>query len=256
MEKRVWMKKLIVLLLCALFVGAGCSKEEKKVEENKSEVVAPLEVKIQLPETIKTNENIKIEALVKQGEEKVADADKVEFEVWKGDAKDHEMIVAKHQGGGVYSIEKTFSEDGNYAVIAHVTARDLHNMPKKEFVVGAQEEAVKVEEPAKKTEDHHHHHGDVVIEFHPDEQWKANEEVTLTAQIQNEGHPLDQARVRFEIWQTDNTKHTFIDAIEGSNGHYNAQATFEAAGDYNVKVHVEKGELHEHIEVVVPVTPR
>ncbi len=29
------MKKLIVLLLCALFVGAGCSKEEKKCESSR-----------------------------------------------------------------------------------------------------------------------------------------------------------------------------------------------------------------------------
>ncbi|WP_338751245.1 FixH family protein [Bacillus sp. FJAT-52991] len=264
------MKKLLVFLLCSLFlVVTGCSQEEKKVEnKSKSEAIAPLEVKIQMPETVKANENVKIEAVVTQGEEQVEDADKVEFEVWKADAKDHEMIEAKHQGDGVYSIEKGFPEEGNYSVIAHVTARDLHNMPKKEFVVGDQAAAPKADEQAKKAEDHHHHgdeqakkvedhhhHGNVAIEFHPDNKWKANEEITLTAHIKNEGQPLNKARVRFEIWQNDSAKHTFIDATEGNNGQYNAQTTFEAAGDYNVKVHVEKDELHEHIEVVVPVTP-
>ncbi|WP_203362891.1 FixH family protein [Bacillus sp. REN10] len=252
------MKRMVVLLSAMLLVATGCSKEEKKVEENKSETVVPLEVKIQLPETVNAHEKVSIEAVVTQGKEQVEDADKVEFEVWKGDAKDHEMIAAKHQGDGVYAIEQAFAEEGNYSVIAHVTGRDLHNMPKKEFVVGAQKTAPKAEETAKNTEEHQHghHHGNVAIDFHPGDQWKANEEITLTTHIKNEGEPLHEARVRFEIWQKGSAKHTFVDATEGENGQYNAQTTFEAAGDYNVKVHVEKGELHEHIEVVVPVTPR
>lgn len=49
------------------------------------------------------------------------------------------MEFGKHQGEGVFSITKTFQEVGDYTVIAHVTARDMHNMPKKEFIVEAYE---------------------------------------------------------------------------------------------------------------------
>jgi predicted transcriptional regulator YdeE len=76
-----------------------------------------------------------IEAHVTQGDEKVEDAKKVEFELWKSDQESHEKVLGKHQGNGFYSISQTFQEDGEYTVIAHVTARDMHNMPKKEFSV-------------------------------------------------------------------------------------------------------------------------
>jgi len=78
---------------------------------------------------------VQINEKVTQGDEKVEDAKKVEFELWKSDQESHEKVLGKHQGNGVYSISQTFQEDGEYTVIAHVTARDMHNMPKKEFSV-------------------------------------------------------------------------------------------------------------------------
>ena len=76
-----------------------------------------------------------IEAVVTQGKENVEDANKVEFEIRKSGQETNEKIIGKHQGNGIYSINKTFQEAGDYSIIAHVTARDMHNMPKKEFTV-------------------------------------------------------------------------------------------------------------------------
>ncbi|MFB3161963.1 FixH family protein [Neobacillus sp. 179-J 1A1 HS] len=93
------------------------------------------EVVIELPKIIKVNKEVFIEAHVTQGNEKVEDAKKVEFEIWKSDEETHEKVLCEHQGNGIYSISKNFSVEGDYFVIAHVTARDMHNMPKKEFTV-------------------------------------------------------------------------------------------------------------------------
>ncbi|MFB3167677.1 FixH family protein [Neobacillus sp. 179-C4.2 HS] len=124
------MKKVLFITLCVLFALAGCSKEQKS-----EELPEFVEVVIELPEIIKVNEEVVIEAHIKQGNEKVEDAQKVEFELWKSDQETHEKILGDHQGDGIYSISKTFLKEGGYFVIAHVTARDMHNMPKKEFTV-------------------------------------------------------------------------------------------------------------------------
>jgi hypothetical protein len=124
------MKKFLLLILCVLFVLAGCSKDEKS-----EELPEFVEVVIQTPESINVNEEVVIEALVTQGDEKVEDAKKVEFELWKSEQETHEKVIGEHQGNGIYAITKTFQEAGDYFVIAHVTARDMHNMPKKDFVV-------------------------------------------------------------------------------------------------------------------------
>lgn len=94
-----------------------------------------VEVVIETPETIKVNEEVVIKVLVTQGDEKVEDADKVEFEINKSGEETSEKIIGRHKGDGIYFITKTFQDVGEYSVIAHVTARDMYNMPKKEFTV-------------------------------------------------------------------------------------------------------------------------
>ena len=85
------------------------------------------------------NEEVVNEALVTQGDEEVKDANEVKFEIWKSGQEEHKKIIGKHQGNGIYSITKTFQEEGDYSIIAHVTARDMHNMPKKDIIVGPSE---------------------------------------------------------------------------------------------------------------------
>lgn len=66
------------------------------------------------------------------------DAEEMQFEVWKeGQIDDqHEKVDGKiDEEEGIYFLNKTFAEPGKYYIIAHVTARGMHNMPKVEIEV-------------------------------------------------------------------------------------------------------------------------
>lgn len=116
----------------------GCSKPN----DNSSKIPEMLEVKLSVqPETGQVNQPIIFEAKVTQGKEKVNDADAVIFEIWRAKDEKHEKIEIKHAQDGIYKLEKSFPQEGTYYIISHVTARDMHNMPKKEFVVGTPSEA-------------------------------------------------------------------------------------------------------------------
>lgn len=109
----------------------GC--QSKAADE---EVPAMIEVQMKIsPENAKVQENVLFEVTVTQGDDKVTDASSVEFEFGKKDGSDKEKILVKHKKDGVYSLEKAFDQEGDYYLIPHVTARDMHAMPKKEFKV-------------------------------------------------------------------------------------------------------------------------
>ncbi|RRN71668.1 hypothetical protein EI200_11035 [Peribacillus simplex] len=121
--------KRIMLFCMALILLAGCGKEE--------EIPKMLNVDLAVdPIHGKVNEPVKFQAKVTYGDEEVTDADDVSFEIWLANSKDHEKIPVKHKENGIYELEKTFEEEGTYYVYAHVTARDMHNMPKEKFVIG------------------------------------------------------------------------------------------------------------------------
>ncbi|MEQ2529709.1 FixH family protein [Bacillaceae bacterium CLA-AA-H227] len=129
------MKKLLSILFITL-VGivfiTGCTQKDEKSEE-------PLftEVKLSVnPEKGEVNEPVIIEAKVTYGEEEVTDADEVLFEIWRAHDEEHEKMEIKHAENGIYRLEKSFEQEGTYYVISHVTAREMHSMPKTEFVIG------------------------------------------------------------------------------------------------------------------------
>ncbi|WP_180954131.1 FixH family protein [Bacillus sp. M6-12] len=275
------MKQIILILISLIFVMAGCSKDEKPAENDK--VPELIDVVIKMPETLKANVSVNIQAAVTQGNEKVDDADEVKFEIGKAGQEDTEMIPAKHQGKGVYAIKYTFTEDGKYTVVAHVTARSMHNMPKKEISVGTGgntaagkqiqqsqntghshgDEGTQQPQGNDSTEHSHgnessehsygHAHGNTAIDFQAGTSINANEEAVLTASIQNGGQPLTGADVRFEIWQEEHEPHEFLPAQEGENGKYSLNKTFTAQGVYTIKIHLEKGEIHDHLEEKIDV---
>ncbi len=92
------------------------------------------------PETGQVNEPITFEAKVTQGKENVEDAKEVKFEIWRAHDENHEKIEIEHAENGIYRLEKTFEQEGTYYIISHVTARDMHNMPKEEFIIGTPSE--------------------------------------------------------------------------------------------------------------------
>lgn len=133
------MKKLIFSLISVLLltIAVACSNEKEKT----TDIPEMLEVNLSVnPEPAKLNQPVTFEAKVTQGKEKVNDADQVIFEIWRAKDEHHQKIAIKHPKDGIYRLEKSFDQEGTYYIISHVTARDMHNMPKKEFVIGTPSE--------------------------------------------------------------------------------------------------------------------
>ncbi|MBY0145993.1 FixH family protein [Neobacillus niacini] len=136
------MKKILFLSLMVLsvLIISACNNKEKQ-EQADDKLPEFVEVNLSVtPEHGKANEPIIFEAKVTQGEENVEDADEVKFEIWRAKDEKHEKIEVEHSEDGIYRLEKAFEQEGTYYIISHVTARDMHNMPKKEFVVGTASE--------------------------------------------------------------------------------------------------------------------
>jgi hypothetical protein len=127
------MKKSFLLLLVSLLgilLLTACGQDEEVVPQF-------TDVKLSVnPEKGAVNEPVTIEAKVTYGDEEVTDADEVLFEIWRAHDEEHEKLEIKHAENGVYRLETSFDREGTYYVISHVTARDMHNMPKTEFVIG------------------------------------------------------------------------------------------------------------------------
>lgn len=127
---------LILIIVSVLSISA-CNNEENKADELPDFVEVDLTVN---PEKGNVNEPMVFEAKVTQGAESVEDADEVTFEIWRSKDEKHEKIKVEHTTDGIYRLEKSFQQEGTYYIISHVTARDMHNMPKKVFVVGTPSE--------------------------------------------------------------------------------------------------------------------
>jgi len=131
---------LSLILIAILMRATACSNVSSEVHAeiyDSDGVPFVIDVQIQtIPVIMNVAQPVEIIAKVTQGTENVNDAKEVEFELWKKGQQVHEMIDGKSQGQGIYQITKSFAEDGIYYVIAHVAARDMHNMPQKELIVG------------------------------------------------------------------------------------------------------------------------
>ncbi|RFU65419.1 FixH family protein [Peribacillus glennii] len=139
------MKKLSIAALAIMALLGGCTNAHERDETPKM-----LNVDFNVnPETAKPGDKVHFEAKVTYGAEQVEDADEVTFEIWRSQSKKHQKIKANNAKNGTYDLEKTFSKEGTYYVYAHVTARSMHTMPKKEFVIG------KPSAPEKEGSSHH-----------------------------------------------------------------------------------------------------
>lgn len=255
------MKKTFLFFIAIMLLLTACSAGQDQKDGSLDNPPELLEVTIITPEKIETNQEITIIAEVIQGEEKVTNADEVKFEVWKSGQEDHEMIPAHNEKDGTYSIKKSFSEGGNYFIVAHTTANRMHSMPKKAVSVEGGEsghshtpEEVNDNEDQQSNHEHSdHHNSEVSFDFLAHSTIKSNQPVELSVKVAQGDHSISAANVRFEIWHEDDTKHEFIDAKETSPGTYSGDYTFPANGHFIVKLHVEKGNIHDHTEKSIEV---
>lgn len=232
------MRKYFLLLIVALLTLAACG--------NKEEEVHFLEVEFEVPEHIEVGETLELKAIVSYGGELVKDADEVKFEVWeKNDRENAVFYDGINNKDGSYTYEVTFDKDGIFEMYAHTTARDQHTMPLREIVVGEGGDYDDEEESGFHTEGFDMHFMEV-------ESAKAGEEVSLVVHVMLEEEHLADAKVRYEIWQSDSEERDWVDADE--EGHeYKASYTFTEAGTYEIQIHVEKDELHEHAIYTIDV---
>lgn len=135
------MKKMTYLVgsILLLVMLSSCGSSNINSNSNGQSQMLNVELSVK-PEPGKVGQPITFEARVTQGNDRVNDADDVQFEIWRAKDQQHEKIAIKHPKNGIYQLEKTFSQEGTYYIISHVTARGMHNMPKKEFIVGTPSE--------------------------------------------------------------------------------------------------------------------
>ncbi|MEC2075960.1 FixH family protein [Metabacillus fastidiosus] len=250
-------RKLSMFLLVSMLVLlAACNGEEGTAEVQK-EVPKAVEVKLDVPETADVNSKVEMKAVVTQGDEKVADADEVEFEIWEeGKKEESNTVKAKNNGDGSYEAQTKFEHNGLFTVQVHVTARDMHTMPKKSVTVG---EGIKGEEEKHEHENEangeHAHTEGFAMHFAAPENVQVERETELSVHLQKDNKPLEKAKVRYEIWNNSKPeKHEWIDGDESAAGEYKAKHNFTEAGNYKIQIHVEDDEgLHEHEEHQIEV---
>ncbi|MCP3740915.1 FixH family protein [Rossellomorea sp. BNER] len=127
------------VLLAIVVVLTACTANAKEGQDgNRS--LEPLKAEIQVPENIKLMNEINLKVKVTQGSDIVQDASEVMFEIWHEKGKEESiMLEAKHDQNGIYSASTTFEKSGTYYVQPHVTARNMHVMPKVKVIVNEKE---------------------------------------------------------------------------------------------------------------------
>lgn len=119
----------IIAMFTVAQLLSACSAEKSDAE---GEVAA----EIMIPGRIDVNTEKELSVKVVQGSTAVEDANDVQFEIWTADSEDSELITAKHNKDGRYTIHTSFEDEGLYYVQTHITARGTHIMPTKAFIVG------------------------------------------------------------------------------------------------------------------------
>lgn len=143
------MKKLILALLFSLSLTA-CSLDDEAAALYKQESI--LEIDVILPEDVPLNKPALFQAILRQGDNMVDDAQVVQFTIWRnGNPNQVDRIEATNDGNGVYSAEKAIHEDGLYYVKVQASANGSRVMPTKQFIVG------ELSEEDKNSLQHHDH---------------------------------------------------------------------------------------------------
>lgn len=237
---------LISSILAILILSACAAKEKPK--STLDEVPEILKVELTVPETAIAGEEVTFSAAVSQGKKDIVeDADEVIFEILNLNSGSKDMVEASLNKHKHYSIAYTFETNGSYDITSHVTARDMHTMPKKQVTVtGGKENAGETEDHSH-TEAQHPGHG-VTIDF-TEGTATIGEAVMLVTNVSLDNEPLKDARIQYEIFRSDSERHTWVEAPENESGVYQTEFTFTESGTYTIEVHVTKvHDIHDHVK--------
>lgn len=250
------MKRFGMLVMSTAMIGilAGCGQDDDVPTE--AVLPEPIDVELTVPEQGNANEPVTITTLVTQGEETVDDASEVEYEIWEeGKKEDSIHVETTNEKEGIYSAETTFETDGMYHVQVHVTARDMHVMPEKQIQIGDATHHADGHESAQDGQHNEHGHGateGLSLHFMQPEAATATTATELMTHAQLDGEALEDTQVRYEV--IDAKKETkWVDTEETKPGEYTANYQFPAAGSYQVIIHVENEDIHDHEEHTVDV---
>ncbi|MCP3742558.1 FixH family protein [Rossellomorea sp. BNER] len=254
--------KLFALITILSLIIAACGTNEGKNNGSSSEGnLVPVKAELSVPEKADKGDTVVFETKVTQGDEKVKDASEVKYEVWlEGKKKDSQMIKSEQKEDGLYTAEYKFPKDGQYQVQVHVTAREMHTMPKATIAIGNVENGSHAHEEGddhqheEEGHEHSHEESSVLIHLMKPDDVKANQDTKLTTHVTKDDEALSKAQIRFEIWQEGSEKHEWVTTEEMKSGEYTGTYLFPEKGDYHVQVHVENDEgVHEHTMEMITV---
>lgn len=248
------MKRFAMLFMSTAIIGAlaGCGQDDVPTD---AAIPEPIEVDLTVPEQGNSNESVTITTHVTQDGENVEDASEVEYEIWEeGKKEDSIHVETSNDKEGIYSAETTFETDGMYHVQVHVTARDMHIMPEKIIQIG--EAANQPDEHASAQDGEHDGHEGVVkglsLHFVQPKEATASTDTELMTHAQIDSEAIEDAQVRYEVVAADKET-TWVDTEETTPGEYTANYQFPKAGSYQVIIHIENEDIHDHEEYTVEV---
>jgi hypothetical protein len=241
--KRKWFISLITMVIGVAACGQA---EEKQGGVEIVDELTPIEVKLEVPQTAEVGEMVTFSSSITQGEDLVRDASEVAYEIWfKGEKEQSQLIEAQEQDGHVYLLDYTFDEAGLYQVQTHVTARGLHRMPITDIQVGEVKSNDQEEMDHSHKQVHYHEH-EHPREIEIDTSIEGNKH--LVVQVAIDGLAYNGGAVTLEMWQIGDEERQWFDLEETEEGQFELRNVEELSGPYSAIVHIQDGELHEHVE--------
>jgi len=149
------------------------------------------------------------------------------------------MLQAENLGDGNYTHDYTFEKAGVYEVAAYSNVKEIDSLPQKEIIVT----------PANTNKENFD------LQFIKPKAIIKNEKTTLETHITNNGEPLRDLDVRYEIaFAKEPEQKEWIHTKETIPGEYSVEYAFLEKGDYIITIHVEiNGDFKEHSEYEVTV---
>ncbi|MCH5585892.1 FixH family protein [Shimazuella sp. AN120528] len=236
------MKKIGWMLSLGLLLVSGCTSPSTTSTRPSAPTSISLQFEVQPTKPI-PNQPVTLSAKVTGNNKPVNDAN-VEFEIWNKEAKSHSMLKTKQTAEGTYTITNTYPIAGTYNVIVHATTPQVHQMLSKTFTIG---------ETSNKEQSHHSGDNGLMMHIQLPSNAKSGQSTKLFGHIAQNNQALTGANVEFEIWKEGESNHDFTDVAETKPGEYYSTYHFKTPGTYHIKLHVEKGKIHDHTEQLLIV---